>query len=83
MKIHVQRLALTAGIIWGGAIFITTLAAVYFNYGVAFLNGIASVYPGYTITPIGSFVGGIYGFIDAFVGVYIAIWLYRKLEKVK
>lgn len=81
MKADIQRKAVTGGIVWGAAMFLTTLAAVYFNYGVALLNVMASIYPGYDISITGSLIGFIYGFFDVFVGVYIIAWVYSKLPK--
>ena len=79
MSKNVQRAALTGGILWGVGMFIITLANVFFGYGAELLEVIASVYPGYTLTLAGSVVGLIYGFIDAFVGIYIIAWVYKKL----
>jgi hypothetical protein len=81
MKVNLDKAALTAGIVWGGCMFVTTLAAVYFHYGESFLNAMASIYPGFQISVAGSVIGFIYGFLDAFVGVYIVAWVYRQLAK--
>jgi hypothetical protein len=75
----VQKAALAGGIVWGGCMFLTTLAALYFGYGVAFLSLMASIYPGYHISFMGSFVGLIYGFLDVYVGIYIIMWVYKKV----
>jgi hypothetical protein len=61
-------------------LFITTLFSVYTGYARLFLDGIASIYPGYSITLIGSVNGLVYGFIDVFVGVYIFAWVYKQLK---
>lgn len=79
MKKNLKKVALTAGIIWGGTMFMMTLANIYFGYGRAFLEAIASIYPGYTLTLTGSVIGLIYGFTDAFVGLYIIAWVYKRL----
>ena len=81
MKWKTGKFALTGGIVWGVAIFLCTILNVYFGYATAFLNGIASIYPGFTLTLGGSIVGGIYGFFDMFIGVYIVAWLYQRLGK--
>ncbi|HEX7042857.1 MAG TPA: hypothetical protein VF189_06400 [Patescibacteria group bacterium] len=82
MKLNTKKVALTAGVVWGGAMFVTTLLSVYTGgYASAFLNGIASIYPGYSISLSGSIVGLIYGFLDASIGVYIVVWIYKKLGK--
>jgi hypothetical protein len=81
MKFNVRQFALTAGIIWGVAMLLTTLAGVYWGYATDFLNVMVSVYPGFSVTVVGSIVGLIYGFIDAFVGTYIFVWVYEKVGK--
>lgn len=81
MKSDTKRFALTGGIIWALTIFLTTLASIYSGYGRAFLNGIASIYPGYTISLAGSIIGLVYGFFDVFIGVYIVVWVYKRLGK--
>jgi hypothetical protein len=37
------------------------------------------VYRGYTISPIGSMIGLVYGFFDALIGGAIFAWLYNKM----
>ena len=81
MKETTKRVAVTGGLLWAVLLFFTTLAGVYWNYGIAFLNVIASIYPGYSISLAGSIIGLIYGFIDVFVGVYIFAWVYKKVAK--
>lgn len=81
MKVDVKRIAVTGGIIWGVILFVTTLLGVYWGYGMAFLNGMVSIYPGFTVSPVGSIVGAIYGFFDVFIGVYIFAWVYQKVGK--
>lgn len=77
---NVKRAALTGGIVWGACIFLSTLAAIYFGYGIAFLEWVGSIYPGYSISLVGSIVGAIYGFFDVFIAIYIISWLYSKIK---
>ena len=82
MKLETKKVALTGGIIWALGMFVTTLISVYTNgYGKVFLDAMASIYPGFTISFMGSFVGAIYGFLDVFIFVYIFVWVYQKLGK--
>lgn len=60
-------------------LWVMTIAYVYFGYGKAFLEMVASIYPGYTLTLGGSVVGLVYGFLDASIGIYIIGWVYRKI----
>lgn len=81
MKSKTMRAALTGGIIWGLTVFLTTLVNLYTGYGTVFLNWVASIYPGYQISLVGSVVGLVYGFLDMFVGVYIIVWVYNWLGR--
>lgn len=81
MKWDTKRVALTGGIIWAVALFLTTLLSVYTGFAQVFLNQFVSLYPGYSISLVGSIVGLIYGFVDVFVGVYIFVWVYKRLSR--
>ena len=74
-----RRLGLAGGILWGAAMFICTVLSLYIGYSTEFLQLMSTVYPGYTITWAGAFIGLLYGFVDAFIGLYILAWLYNKL----
>jgi len=79
MMLHTRKFALAGGILWGAMMFLCTLLAIYTGYSTAFLELMRSIYPGYTICPMGLITGTLYGFFDAFVGLYIFAWLYNKL----
>ncbi len=80
MKLKPIALGVTAGILWGVCVFLTTLLSVYAGYGTAFLEALPlSFYPGYSITLVGSFVGLLYGLVDGFVCGVIFGWLYNKI----
>ena len=75
-----KRLGIAGGILWGAVMFLMTFANIFFNYGSAWLNLMADIYPGYQVSYIGSIIGLVYGFIDGFVGLYILAWLYNKIN---
>ncbi|MBD3259191.1 hypothetical protein GF371_01010 [Candidatus Woesearchaeota archaeon] len=79
--INAKAAGLAVGILWAVALFITTIVSMYKGYGSAFLNAVSTVYPGYTITWGGAFVGLIYGFLDGFIGIVIVVWLYNYFAK--
>ena len=80
VMLNPQKLGLAAGIMWGFSMFVLTIIAIYTGYSSQFLNLMASIYLGYSISWGGSFVGLVYGFIDGFVGLFIFGWLYNKLS---
>ena len=82
MKLKPVALGLSLGVVWGGALFITTWLSYLTGYGKLFLEVLAgSVYPGYSISPAGSFIGLLYGFIDLFIMGTILGWVYNKIVK--
>ncbi len=85
MKFDIKALALTAGLIWGGAMLVVTSAnLIWPGYGQSFLDVIASIYPGFRpgagISSV--IVGTIYGVVDAAIGGVIFGWLYNLFAKI-
>lgn len=79
-KRKIKTTALTIGIFWAVCLFITTLISQKTGYAKEFLESIISVYPMFSITTTGAFVGLIYGFLDGFIGTYIFVWLWRFID---
>ncbi|VVB87824.1 Uncharacterised protein [uncultured archaeon] len=83
MPLNPKAFGLTAGIIWGLVILVFTPVSMSTGYATTFLNIIVSIYPGYSISPLGSIIGLIYGFADASIGFYIFARIYNWLETKK
>lgn len=84
MHLHLTAFALTVGIFWGGGIFLVALAnAIWPGYGQAFLQLMASLYPGYH--PVASAreitVATVYGFVDGVISGWLLGWLYVLLSR--
>ncbi|MCH7851069.1 MAG: hypothetical protein IH845_05490 [Nanoarchaeota archaeon] len=80
-KINPLKFAISLGIINGLIILLTTLANT-FNGSLQILTSIfLEIYGnfGYSISVLGSIIGGIYIFIDTFLITYLFIWIYNKL----
>ncbi|CAK0780880.1 conserved hypothetical protein [Gammaproteobacteria bacterium] len=82
MRFHIPTLALTTGILWGAAIFIVgAVNLISPPYGRAFLELVASLYPGYHpgpgILPI--VIASLYGLVDGSIGGACFGWLYNGL----
>lgn len=71
------KLGLAGGIIWGLCTFVCTVLAIYTDYSKDFLKILMSIYPGYDISWGGAFLGLIYGFVDAFIGLWLLGVLYN------
>lgn len=84
MRFNVTVLGLTAGLIWGGAMLAVGIAnAIWPNYGRAFLELVASIYPGYRPgTGTGSVITGtLYALVDGAIGGVVFGWLYNVLAR--
>ena len=82
MKLDVKAMGLSLGILWGGSLMVMGLVAIVApGYADNFVMAIASKYPGYAPTVIGSLIGFVCGFIDAGIGGIILAWLYNKFSK--
>lgn len=84
MKINITALALTAGLFWGATIFVVGVASVIWpGYGRAFLEVVASLYPGYRPGPaFGSVVTGtLYSLVDGTIAGVVFGWLYNSLSR--
>jgi hypothetical protein len=61
-------------------LFVTTWISYYTGYGRLFLEVLAqSIYPGYTISPVGSLLGLFYGFLDGLISASFIGWIYNKI----
>ena len=86
MKLNVKAFALTAAVLWGGAVLLTGLGTLIWpGYGSALLQVAASIYPGFHAS--GSFgdvlVGTLYALIDGAIGGLVFAWLYNLLAAEK
>jgi hypothetical protein len=80
MKLDIRALALATGVLWGAAMLLMTAAnGIWPGYGRAFLDVMASVYPGFRPGgSIGSIVTGtLYGLVDGGIGGAVFGWLYN------
>jgi hypothetical protein len=82
VKLNVKSAAITLALVWGIlAMFLTGIANLLWPpYGGAFLEVMASLYPGYHATA--SFgqvvVGALYGIVDGAVAGAVFAWLYNR-----
>jgi len=79
MKLDVKAFALTCALIWGIGLFVLTWWVIAFDGSTGEVPFLGRVYRGYSISPLGSVVGLLWGFIDALIGGAIFAWLYNLL----
>ncbi len=76
MRLNVKALALTAAIFWGLGLFLTTWWLIILGHGGTSVI-FDRIYPGYAVTPLGSVLGLVWGFVDGLVCAAIFAWLYN------
>ncbi|PIR97900.1 MAG: hypothetical protein COT89_02410 [Candidatus Colwellbacteria bacterium CG10_big_fil_rev_8_21_14_0_10_42_22] len=84
MKLNPKAFGLACGSIWGALMALMTiinLIPMFGGYAGEMLLVFAGIYPGYTISWFGVLIGAIYGFIDAFIGGWLFVWVYNKFDK--
>ena len=82
MKLNLKALTLTLALLWAGTLFIMGVANLAWpGYGKAFLQVMASIYPGYAAS--GSFgdviVGSLYALVDGAILGLILGGLYNLM----
>ena len=80
MKLNVKAFALTCGLIWGLGLLLLTWWIIAFEGATEDITFLGRVYRGYTITPVGSFIGLVWGFFDGAIGGAIFAWLYNVIS---
>jgi hypothetical protein len=84
MKLSVKSLASAAGVLWGLAMFLTGLLNLVFpKYGVAMLDVMRSVYPGYAAMSgfAGVIVLTLYAIVDGAICGAVLGWLYNAFAR--
>ena len=81
MTFNVKAFSLTCGSIWGLGLFLLTWWVIAFDgaTGEATLSG--RLYRGYTISPLGSVIGLLWGLADGLIGGFVFAWLYNVIAK--
>jgi hypothetical protein len=73
----VKAFAVAAGILWGFLLFALTLLETVRGVGHT-LGALSALYPGYSVTYLGSVAGLVYGFVSgALIGAAFC-WLYNR-----
>jgi hypothetical protein len=76
MRFNVKAMALTAAIFCGGAVLLVTWWLIILGHGgTEFI--LSRAYPGYAVTPLGSLIGLVWGFVDGLICGAIFAWLYN------
>ena len=79
MKLNVKAFAFTCAIIWGLGMFLMTWWVIIFEGAWGDATILAHIYRGYTMSPLGSVIGLLWGLVDGFIGGLVFAWLYNLL----
>ncbi len=79
--ISVRSLALTAGIFGAATMFFLAWWLILTGNAEGPPTLIEKIYIGYSFTPLGSFIGAVWGFVDWGIAGAIFAWLYNKINK--
>lgn len=79
MKLNTKAFALAVGLIWGINWFFLTWFMILFDGITHEITIIGRIYRGWTLSPVGSIIALLWGFLDGFlIGLFVA-WIYNKL----
>lgn len=79
MRLNIKAFALACGIIWGLGLFVLTWWIMAFDGASGDPTIIGQVYRGYSISPLGSVAGLVWGVVDGLIGGAIFAWLYNTI----
>ncbi len=81
MKLDTKALALACSILWGSVVFLVTWWVIILDGASGDPTWLGQVYRGYSISPVGSFIGLGWGLVDGLIGGAILAWLYNRFTK--
>lgn len=79
-QLNPTKLALSGGLIWGMSVFFLTLISLHTGYAQGLLEFFTPLYPGFSISYFGAFIGLLYGFMDMGIFLFLLAWIYNKLN---
>jgi len=81
MQLNIKAFALSWGILWGASLFILTWWLIVLEGSSGDPTFIGRFYIGYNISPSGSILGLLWGFVDGTIGGLIFGWIYNFLAR--
>lgn len=79
MKLDIRAFAFSCALLWGIGMFIGTWWIIAFDGATNDPTLIGHIYRGYSLTPMGSVIGLLWGMIDGLIGGALFAWLYNLL----
>lgn len=78
MRLNIKALALTSGIMWGGAVCLATLWLLALGYQGELIRVLDHFYLGYGFSVPGAFIGLVWGFVDGAICGALFAWIYNR-----
>lgn len=79
MRLNVKAFALTCALFWGLGLFLLTWWIILINGSSSTTTFLGRMYPGYSMTPLGSVFGLVWALVDGLISGAIFAWLYNLL----
>lgn len=79
MRLNIKSFAAACGLIWGFGVLCFTWWRLLFEGRKEDDTLLGHIYRGYSITPIGSLIGFVWGLLDGAAGGLVFAWLYNRL----
>ena len=80
MNLNIKAMAIAFGLVWGISIFVITWYIILLEGPSDTTTFIGKFYIGYSLTPVGSLIGLMWGIIDGAIGGVMFAWLYNKFN---
>ena len=79
MQLNVKAFAITSGLLWGLGLFLLTWWVIIWEGPTGATTPLGHIYLGYCISPLGSFVGLLWGLVDGVIGGALFAWIYNTI----
>lgn len=79
MRLDVKAFAITAAVIWGAGLFLATWWMMLSQGPTGEATIIGRLYPGYSVSPLGSLIGLLWAVPDGAIGGALFAWLYNRM----
>jgi len=80
MNLNIKAMAIAFGLVWGISLFVITWFIILLEGSSDTTTFIGKFYIGYSLTPVGSLIGLMWGIIDGAIGGVMFGWLYNKFN---
>ena len=80
MKLNIKAMAIAFGLVWGISLLVITWWIILLEGSSSTTTFIGKFYLGYSLTPVGSIIGFVWGLVDGAIGGVMFAWLYNRFN---